>query len=178
MSMKRVKLMINGRSHEVVADENLTLLDLLRDEFHLTGTKQSCDQTGQCGACTVIMNGRAAKSCLYKVAKLDGASIITVEGLGTPENPHLIQQAFVLSGAIQCGYCTPGFIMAQSILDNALATVKKLWRQPVPLHRLCENHCAVKLAARFSGAKLHLMKYVLILRSQSRRIASTALGFG
>jgi len=96
----------------VVADSKLTLLDLLRDELHLTGTKQSCDKKGQCGACTVIVNGKAARSCLLKVAKLEGAEVITVEGLGTPENPHLIQEAFVLSGAIQCGFCTPGMIMS------------------------------------------------------------------
>ena len=87
MKMKRVKLTVNGLDYEVVVDEDLTLLDLLRDELHLTGAKQSCDKKGQCGACTVLMNGRAVKSCLFKVAKLDGADIITVEGLGTPDNP-------------------------------------------------------------------------------------------
>ena len=117
--MKRVKLTVNGLDYEVVVDEDLTLLDLLRDELHLTGAKQSCDKKGQCGACTVLMNGRAVKSCLFKVAKLDGADIITVEGLGTPDNPHLIQEAFALSGAIQCGFCTPGMIMAtKALLDK------------------------------------------------------------
>lgn len=155
MSIKRVKLMINGQAHEVVADENLTLLDLLRDEFRLTGAKQSCDKTGQCGACTVIMNGRAVKSCLYKVAKLDGASVITVEGLGTPENPHLIQEAFVLSGAIQCGYCTPGFIMAtKALLDkNNNPSTEEIKKALSGNLCRCTGYvkiiAAVKLAARF-----------------------------
>ncbi|MGI5882634.1 MAG: (2Fe-2S)-binding protein, partial [Dethiobacteria bacterium] len=85
--MLKVQLKINGISREVVAGSGLTLLDLLRDELHLTGTKQSCDKAGQCGACTVIVNGKAERSCLLKVTKLEGAEVITVEGLGTPENP-------------------------------------------------------------------------------------------
>jgi aldehyde oxidoreductase len=95
------------------------LLDYLRKDLKLTGAKQSCDRKGQCGACTVIVNGRAVRSCSTKMARLDGADIITVEGLGTPDNPHLIQEAFVLSGAIQCGFCTPGMILAsKALLDR------------------------------------------------------------
>jgi aldehyde oxidoreductase len=80
---------------------------LLLEELGLTGTKQSCDRKGQCGACTVIVDGKAVRSCLRKVVDLEGADVITVEGLGTPDNPRLIQEAYVLSGTIQCGYCTP-----------------------------------------------------------------------
>ncbi len=151
----RAQLTVNGIPRQVIADSQLTLLDLLRDELHLTGTKQSCDKAGQCGACTVIVNGKAARSCLLKVAKLDGAEVITVEGLGTPENPHLIQEAFVLSGAVQCGFCTPGMIMAsKALLDEnpnpSTEEIKNALR-----HNLCR--CtgyvkiidAVKLAARF-----------------------------
>lgn len=151
----KVQITINGISRQVVADPKLTLLDLLREELHLTGTKQSCDKKGQCGACTVIVNGKAARSCLLKVVKLDGAEVITVEGLGTPENPHLIQEAFVLSGAIQCGFCTPGMIMATKALldanpDPSIEEIKNALR-----HNLCR--CtgyvkiidAVKLAGRF-----------------------------
>ena len=117
--MKKIQLKINDRSKQVVVDEDLTLLDYLRDHLGLTGAKQSCDRKAQCGACTVIVNGKATRSCLTKVAKLDGADVITVEGLGTPEHPHLIQEAFVLAGAIQCGFCTPGMIMgAKALLDS------------------------------------------------------------
>ena len=93
--------------------------DYLRKDLSLTGTKQSCDRKGQCGACTVIVNGKAVRSCLTKMVKLEGAEVITIEGLGTPENPHLIQEAFCLAGAIQCGFCTPGMIMAaKALLDS------------------------------------------------------------
>ena len=117
--MKKVNLNVNGRGVQVVADDKLVLLDLLRDILGLTGAKQSCDRKGQCGACTVIVNGKAVLSCLTKVAGLNDAQVITVEGLGTPDNPHLIQEAFVLAGAIQCGFCTPGMIMAaKALLDQ------------------------------------------------------------
>jgi aldehyde oxidoreductase len=110
--LKEVNLTINGVKQKVKAEPDLVLLDLLRNELHLTGTKQSCDRKGQCGACTVIIDGNTALSCIKKVADLDGANVITIEGLGTPENPHLIQEAFVLAGAVQCGFCIPGMIMA------------------------------------------------------------------
>jgi aldehyde oxidoreductase len=117
--MKKVNLRINGRPVQVAADKTFVLLDLLRETLGLTGTKQSCDRKGQCGACTVIVNGKAVLSCLTKVSGLNGAEVITVEGLGTPENPHLIQEAFVLAGAVQCGFCTPGMIMAtKALLDK------------------------------------------------------------
>jgi aldehyde oxidoreductase len=153
--MNKVRLTINGIQHHVIADADLDLLDFLRDQLHLTGAKQSCDKKGQCGACTVVVDGKAVRSCLTKVAKLDGADVITVEGLGTPENPHLIQEAFILSGAIQCGFCTPGMIMAaKALLDEKLdpseEEIKKALR-----HNLCR--CtgygriveAVRLAGRF-----------------------------
>lgn len=153
--MDKVRLRVNGVEHQVIADAELTLLDLLRVQLHLTGAKQSCDKKGQCGACTVIVDGKAVRSCLSKVAKLDGAEVITVEGLGTPANPHLIQEAFVLSGAIQCGFCTPGMIMAAKVLldqnlDPSTEQIKQALR-----HNLCR--CtgyakiieAVKLAGRF-----------------------------
>ncbi len=114
--MKNLTLKVNGIQHQFIVEDDMVLLDLLREDLKLTGAKQGCDRKGQCGACTVIVNGKTVLSCLSKVANLDGAEVITVEGLGTPENPHLIQEAFVLSGAIQCGYCTPGFIMATKVL--------------------------------------------------------------
>ena len=151
----KVHLTINGIPRQVVVDRELTLLDLLRDTFRLTGAKQSCDKKGQCGACTVIVNGKAVRSCVTKVARLDGANIITVEGLGTPANPHLIQEAFVLAGAVQCGFCIPGMIMAtKALLDvNASPTTEEI------KHALRHNLCrctgyakiieAVELAAAF-----------------------------
>jgi aldehyde oxidoreductase len=123
-------LSVNGVKREVLASPGQVLLDLLREDLGLTGAKQSCDRKGQCGACTVIVNGKAVRSCLKKVVDLEGAEVISVEGLGTPDNPHLIQEAFVLSGAIQCGFCTPGMIMsAKALLDQnpnpTVAEIKK-----------------------------------------------------
>ena len=117
--MQNISLTVNGIKHEVSVSPDMVLLDYLRRDLKLTGTKQSCDRKGQCGACTVIVNGKAVRSCLTKMTKLDGAEVISVEGLGTPDNPHLIQEAFVLAGAIQCGFCTPGMIMAsKALLDK------------------------------------------------------------
>ena len=88
---KNVTLAINGKSQKVATDADMMLIDLLRNDLHLTGTKQSCDRKGQCGACTVIVNGKAVRSCITKVSELEGADVISVEGLGTPENPHFVQ---------------------------------------------------------------------------------------
>jgi aldehyde oxidoreductase len=128
--LKKISLSINGVKKDFTVSPDKVLLDLLREDLHLTGTKQSCDRKGQCGACTVIVDGKAVKSCLKKVVDLENASVMTVEGLGTPDNPHLIQEAFVLTGAIQCGFCTPGMIMAaKALLDQnnnpSAADIKK-----------------------------------------------------
>ena len=153
--MKKIDLTINGRKHECVADDQAVLLDFLREKLDLIGAKQSCDRKGQCGACTVVVDGKAVLSCLTKLKNLDGSQIITVEGLGTPDNPHLIQHAFVLSGAIQCGFCTPGLIMAAKALldrdpDPDDEAIKKALRRNLCR---CTGYVkiieAVKLAGRF-----------------------------
>lgn len=132
--MQKINIKINGLSQQFVVPSDMVLLDLLREDLNLTGAKQSCDRKGQCGACTVIVNNKAVRSCLTKVKDLDKAEVITVEGLGTPENPHLIQEAFVLSGAIQCGFCTPGMIMsAKALLDEnpdpSVEDIKKAFKR-------------------------------------------------
>jgi aldehyde oxidoreductase len=153
--LKRLALKVNGVQHRFIVEEDMVLLDLLREELKLTGAKQGCDRKGQCGACTVIVNGKTVLSCLTKVAKLDGAEVITVEGLGTPQNPHLIQEAFVLAGAVQCGYCTPGMIMATKALldknpDPTLPEIKKgLARNLCRCTGYAKIIDAVKLAGQF-----------------------------
>ncbi len=110
--VKKVRLTVNQRPIEVVAHgKDALLLDVIRDELGLTGAKQSCDKKGQCGTCMVLVDGRAVLSCTQKVEALDGAEVTTIEGLGTPDRPNLIQQAFVLAGAVQCGFCIPGMIV-------------------------------------------------------------------
>jgi xanthine dehydrogenase YagT iron-sulfur-binding subunit len=102
-------LRVNGAEHRLTLDARTTLLDALREHLHLTGSKKGCDH-GQCGACTVIVEGRRINSCLTLAVMHEGDSIITIEGLGTPEKLHPMQAAFVKHDGYQCGYCTPGQI--------------------------------------------------------------------
>ncbi len=104
-----VSLTVNGESRTVSIPPSATLLDVLRERLRLTGTKKGCDQ-GQCGACTVLIDGRRVNSCLQLAVMNDGREITTIEGLGTPERMHPMQAAFVARDAFQCGYCTPGQI--------------------------------------------------------------------
>ncbi|MEM8837708.1 MAG: (2Fe-2S)-binding protein [Pseudomonadota bacterium] len=103
-------LSVNGVIHEMELDPRTTLLDLLRETLDLTGTKKGCDH-GQCGACTVHVDGKAVLSCLQLAATLDG-NVTTIEGIGTEDAPHPIQEAFLKHDAYQCGFCTPGQIMS------------------------------------------------------------------
>jgi carbon-monoxide dehydrogenase small subunit len=103
---------VNGQSRKLNVYPMERLLDVLRDQLHLTGTKEGCGE-GECGACTVIIDGRIVNSCLVPVAQIEGASIKTIEGIATSETQlHAVQQAFIEHGGAQCGICTPGMIMA------------------------------------------------------------------
>jgi xanthine dehydrogenase YagT iron-sulfur-binding subunit len=114
-------LRINGTEHELVLDTRATLLDVLREQLDLTGAKKGCDH-GQCGACTVLLDGRRANACLLLAVALDGLDVVTIEGLGADGAPHPLQEAFVEHDAFQCGYCTPGQICsAAAVLDEARA---------------------------------------------------------
>ncbi|SON53933.1 Carbon monoxide dehydrogenase small chain [Hartmannibacter diazotrophicus] len=107
-----IELTINGETHHLSVDPRTTLLDALREHLHLTGTKKGCDQ-GQCGACTVHVDGERALSCLMLAAQADGRRITTIEGLaGADGTVHPVQEAFLNEDAFQCGYCTPGQIMS------------------------------------------------------------------
>ncbi|MBA2935907.1 aldehyde dehydrogenase iron-sulfur subunit [Sphingomonas sp. CGMCC 1.13654] len=104
-----VSLEVNGQRHNLQLDTRTTLLDALREHLHLTGTKKGCDH-GQCGACTVIVDGRRINSCLTLAVMHDGDKVTTIEGLGTPDRLHPMQAAFIKHDGYQCGYCTPGQI--------------------------------------------------------------------
>ena len=118
MKKHRIQVTVNQEEYDLLVDPNRTLLDLLRDDLNLTGTKKGCDE-GECGACSVILNGRVVSSCLVLAVEADHASITTIEGLHRGEELHPLQSAFVNSGSIQCGFCTPGMIItAKAMLDE------------------------------------------------------------
>ncbi len=110
---------LNGKPVQLETDPTRPLLDVLRKDWDLTGTKQGCDHEGECGACTVLLDGEPVRSCLTPVGKVAGREVLTVEGLGQPEALHPLQEAFIQVGAVQCGYCTPGMLMAaKALLDK------------------------------------------------------------
>ena len=118
MMKHRIKLRVNGQDFEAIVNPKTTLVDLLRDKLGLTGTNKGCG-TGECGACTVLMNGSAVNSCLVLAVDAEGAEITTIEGLAHEGHLHPLQQAFVDEGAVQCGFCTPGMILvAKDFLDK------------------------------------------------------------
>jgi len=121
--ISKLTLEVNGKQQTLALDTRTTLLDALRDHLHLTGTKKGCDH-GQCGACTVIADGRRINSCLTLAVMHDGGKVTTIEGLGTPEKMHPMQAAFVKHDGFQCGYCTPGQICsAVAVLNEIKAGV-------------------------------------------------------
>ncbi len=115
---KTLHLKVNGEEYQLKVEPQEILLDVIRDKLNLTGTKRGCD-SGDCGACTIIMDGKAVNSCLVLALEADGKEILTIEGLAKKGQLHPLQKAFVEYGAIQCGYCTPGMIMsAKALLDE------------------------------------------------------------
>ena len=111
MKKSQLQFQVNGESHTVETYPMMRLLDVLREQLHLTGTKEGCGE-GECGACSVLLDGRIVNSCLVPVIQADGSSIKTIEGIAKGEELHAVQQAFVDHGGAQCGICTPGMIMA------------------------------------------------------------------
>jgi aerobic carbon-monoxide dehydrogenase small subunit len=127
--MPKIRIKVNGTPHVASVPANLTLLDFLRDHLGLTGTKKGCD-TGNCGACTVLMDGKTVNSCLILAAEADGCSVNTIEGLQKGRKLHPLQKAFIEHGAIQCGFCTPGMILsAKALLDENPAPSDEQIRQ-------------------------------------------------
>jgi len=125
-SITKFSFQVNGKQQALEVDTRTTLLDALREHLHLTGTKKGCDH-GQCGACTVIVDGRRINSCLTLAVMHDGAKITTIEGLGTPARLHPMQAAFIKHDGYQCGYCTPGQIC------SAVAALDEI-KQGIPSH--------------------------------------------
>ena len=132
---RTVALVINGNPRTIDADVRSTLLDLLRERLHLTGTKKGCDH-GLCGACTVAVNGERVLSCLTLAASIDGSDVLTIEGIADGENLHPVQEAFVDHDGFQCGYCTPGILMT---LD-ALMRKRQLPRDEVAIREVLSGN--------------------------------------
>jgi carbon-monoxide dehydrogenase small subunit len=113
-----VRLTVNGEAHELLVEPKKALLDLLREDLELTGTKRGCDN-GECGACTVLLNGRPVNACIVLAVEADGQEVQTIEGLADGTRLHPLQQAFIQHGAVQCGYCSPGMLLtAKALLDE------------------------------------------------------------
>jgi carbon-monoxide dehydrogenase small subunit len=120
MNKLLLKFTLNGEPVEILVSPSDTLLDVLRDRLHLTGTKKGCGK-GECGACTVIMDGKAVNSCIVPAMKATGKSVETIEGIGSKESLHPLQETFMDLGAVQCGFCTPGMIMSSKALLDRVA---------------------------------------------------------
>lgn len=116
--MKTIKFVVNEKKYEVEIDENMRLLDVLRDKLGLIGTKEGCGE-GECGACTVIMDGKTVNSCLVMGFQADGSNITTIEGLEKNGKLHPVQKAYIETGAVQCGFCIPGMVLStKALLDK------------------------------------------------------------
>jgi carbon-monoxide dehydrogenase small subunit len=107
----KIRFALNGREVSIETDAETRLLDILREDFHLTGTKEGCGE-GECGACTVLLDGLPVNSCLIPAPQVEGRDVLTIEGLAEGNHLHPLQAAFVEQGAVQCGFCTPGFVLS------------------------------------------------------------------
>lgn len=129
--MKTIELNVNGKDYKVEVDGTITLAQLLRDELGLMGTKVGCGE-GECGACTVMMDGETVLSCLILAFQADGSKIVTIEGVGGKFGDNIIQQAFIEVGAVQCGFCTPGMVLsAKTLLSRNLNPTEEEIREAI-----------------------------------------------
>ena len=115
MTNHRIRIRVNGDLYEVAVDSRMTLLELLREDLHLTGTKQGCD-SGECGSCTVLLDDEPVNACLVLAVEADGKKVLTIEGVAEGATLHPLQEAFITHGAVQCGYCSPGMILTSIAL--------------------------------------------------------------
>ena len=172
--MHKVAFKVNGKPRELAIDTRTTLLDALREHLHLTGTKKGCDH-GQCGACTVIVDGRRINSCLSLAVMHEGDEITTIEGLGTPGDLHPMQAAFVKHDGYQCGYCTPGQIR------SAVAVIDEI-KRGIPSHVSADINAKPRMTAteireRMSGNICRCGAYSNIVEAITE-VAGEAKGVG
>ena len=150
----KIKLTVNGQPHELEVEPDERLVDVLRERLELTGTKKGCE-VGVCGACTVILDGKAVSSCLILALQADGKSVTTIEGIAEGAELHPLQKAFVEKGAIQCGFCTPGMVMsAKALLDeNKHPDEQEIRKQLVGNLCRCTGYVKIVEAVRAAASK-------------------------
>ena len=153
--MKHISMTVNGDQHELLVDPGWTLLETLRDNLRLTGTKEGCSN-GNCGACTVMIDGRTANSCLVLAAEMDGTEITTVEGIAKHGKLNPVQEAFIKDGALQCGFCTPGFIISATALlqRNANPTEEEIRTRLAGNLCRCTGYDKIVMAVEDAAAML------------------------
>ncbi|MDD5014674.1 MAG: (2Fe-2S)-binding protein [Atribacterota bacterium] len=158
MNDLRIEFILNGENRILKTTPSTRLLDLIRDDLHLTGTKEGCGK-GECGACTVIMNGELVASCLILASQADGAVITTIEGISNGEKLHPIQEAFIETGAVQCGFCIPGMILAaKKVLEkNLFPTEEEIKRGISGNICRCTGYQKIFDAIKLAGEKLSVL---------------------
>ena len=157
MDERKIKVKVNGKNFELSVKPNELLLNVLRDKLGLSGTKYGCG-TGDCGACTVLINDEPMLSCLTLAATVDGAEVTTIEGMATNGKLHPIQEAFVKHGAIQCGFCIPGIvIMAKSFLDENPSPTDEEIKESLKGH-MCRCTGYVNIIRAIKAASLEISK--------------------
>ncbi|MCK4272452.1 (2Fe-2S)-binding protein [bacterium] len=149
-----INLTVNGQKMTVEVESQRTLLELLRDQLSFTGVKEGCGD-GECGACTVLMDGQPVRSCLILAVEAQNTEILTIEGLAAGDGLHPLQQSFVKEGAVQCGFCTPGFILAaKALLDRHPHPTDQQIREAMGGHLCrCTGYETIFLAIKAAGSK-------------------------
>ena len=153
--MKEIRITVNGKPYELSVRPHATLLEVIREDLGLTGTKEGCG-VGECGACTVIMNGKSVNACLVLAPEADGKEITTIEGLADGDKLDPIQQAFYEIGGLQCGFCTPGMVVAidQLLRDNPSPTEAEVRRGLDGNLCRCTGYQNIVKAVQYAAAKL------------------------
>jgi carbon-monoxide dehydrogenase small subunit len=167
MGMKKIRVRVNGIRVDIEVPPDRLLLDLLREDLGLTGTKRGCEQ-GECGACTIIMGGKPVPSCLVPALKADDTEILTVEGMAQKGQLHPLQEAFWEEGAVQCGYCTPGMLLsAKALLDENPDPTPEDIRRGIS-GNLCRCSGYIKIVRAIQVASEKIRKKVNVPRPQEK----------
>lgn len=158
MTKQQIRLTVDGQAHTLRVDPDARLLDVLRDHLSRYGTKEGC-ASGECGACSVIMDGRLVDSCMVFAVQADGADIVTIEGLSQADHLHPIQEAFLDSAAVQCGFCAPGMVLAAKVLldHNPDPTEYDIRQAMAGNICRCTGYAKIVQAVQLAGARMKVV---------------------